>query len=213
MSVIGLPVGPSTGERVAGLISTVGTVLKNGTAPGLVGSVPTTMPAPDTVSLSSIVLYAVVKSATDVNPVTVPLVAEPRKSLPPIQMRMKVGFCASTESTSVTGPRRMNLASCCTPRVGLASAPVTVKVSATFAPGMATLLNGRPKVVFSGTPCPGAFVMTGGKVLMSINTISGPMPGKLTMGCAKQLSVADEPTVQSVWPSWRATMDGQLKTV
>ena len=46
MSVIGWPVGPSTGVRVAGLIRTVGTVLKNGTAPGLVGSVPTTMPAP-----------------------------------------------------------------------------------------------------------------------------------------------------------------------
>src|SRR5258708_6282927 len=152
MSVIGLPVGPSTGERVAGLIRTVGTVLKKGTAPGLVGSVPTTTPAPVATSLSNIVLYAVVKAATDVRPAVGPLVAGPRKSLPPIQTRMKVGFSEVTESISVTGPRRMNWASCSTPRVGLATAPVMVKVSATLAPGMLTLLNGRPKVVLSGAP-------------------------------------------------------------
>src|SRR5258706_6124691 len=191
MSVIGWPVGPRTGERVAGLIRTVGTVLKNGTAPGLVGSVPTTTPAPVATSLSSSVLYAVVKAATVVRPAVVPLVADPRKSLPPIQTRMNVGFCDTTASTSVTGPRRMNCASCCTPRVTGLSVPVTVKVSTTFAPGMLTLLNGRPKVVFSGAPEPAAGAMTGGSVVMSINCSSGPLPGKVTMGCAKRLFRAE----------------------
>src|SRR3954447_26453910 len=199
-SVIGCPVGPRTGVRVAGLMRTVGTVLKNGTAAGFVGSVPTTTPAPLAVSLSSSVLYAEVNVATDVRPAVVPLVAEPRKSLPPIHTRTNVGFSDNTESTSVTGPRRMNCASDSTPRVGFATAPVTVNVSATFAPGMLTLLNARPKVVFSGAPTPGAFAMTGGYVLISISVSSGPRPGYLTIGCAKQLSVAEEPTVQSGIP-------------
>src|SRR5580765_7879766 len=109
MSVIGCPVGPRTGVRVAGLIRTVGTVLKNGTAAGFVGSVPTTMPAPGlaAASLSSSELYAVVNAATEVRPAVVPLVADPRKSLPPIQTRIKVGCSEETASTSVIGARRM----------------------------------------------------------------------------------------------------------
>ncbi len=96
MSGIGAPL---TMTRVRlGVMAYGGRVEVSGTAARFVGMVPTTIPAfgAPAMSLSSSAPYCVWKVASEVRRVggASPWLTAPRKSLPPIQMAMKVGWRA-----------------------------------------------------------------------------------------------------------------------
>ena len=100
------------------------------------------------------------KLSTGVSSAGVPASTEPSASLPPIQMAMNVGCCASACCTSVPNPRRMNCANAvAVPVTGCL--PVSVMTSDTFAPGMLRLLYGRGRFRFSGCP----FVVDAGRIV------------------------------------------------